>query len=247
MKELKKVEEVPTKMLGTASLENDISVKLSLNELLEIVVEEKNAERAQYRKSLLTFQHELFQQLEGNIKKAFRKQFSKELITFEKLFGETRFNINVTAFSINAYWREATFNPLGVSIDNRHLNYQVISTHINNGNWHHNHNQNLTDLQSLALFAQDPRGFQHAYHPNQLDKMTILFDINLKDIRIKVNKELLSRKSMTNQEIYERVTELVAIPDEIKNYVADLKKTLTESYGLSPEEIIQSWKASKQI
>lgn len=219
-------------MLGTVNLENDIAVKLSLNELLEIVVDEKNTERTQFRRSLSSFRSELLDQFKENLEEAFKKQFSKELKVLETLFGEPTYTINTNSYVVSVSWKENTFYPLN------NLNFQQIAVALFN-NFH-------AVTCSIDIFCLDPRDIQ-GYSRTQLGKSKILDDINLKEIRIKVNKELLTRKSMTNQEIYERVTELVAIPNEIITHVDELKNNLKKVYGLSVEEIIKIWKNTKKV
>lgn len=235
-----------TKMEGIVTVETDIAVKLSLNEILEIIVEEKNAERQVYRQEVGDFLKQCHATLRENTILAFKENFSKELEGLTKLFGEPKYVFHSTI--VNCVWENCHFIPFkpqhcgtiprNVSDAQQELcNLSGVSI-------------NELTAQNNSLIINGGIGyFQQPYHYNQVQNGYgfLLHDINLKQVRITINKELVSKKSMTNQEIYDRVNELIVIPENITSKVDGYKKIISDYYNQTPKQIIKFWKETKQI
>jgi hypothetical protein len=68
---------------------------------------------------------------------------------------------------------------------------------------------------------------------NKFNKSNIP-DVNLKQVRISVNKELLSKKTMTNQEIYTKVKELITLPKELLEEIESMRDKYIQSLSFDP-------------
>jgi hypothetical protein len=195
---------VNNNLTGTTTVNPDLTVNLTLNDLLEIIVEEEN----EYRKTIWERCELIHPDFHCAAK--FQTEFEAFIKTkFKKVIADlsTHFG-NIRSIGFENYSKE-------IYLDFPKARIVTKYCYVNNSN-----------LTNVINFLYKTSG-------NKFNKSNIP-DVNLKQVRISVNKELLSKKTMTNQEIYTKVKELITLPKELLEEIESMRDKYIQSLSFDP-------------